>query len=214
MTAKTNAMPNYCPALFVRIFHSLCPLSVIALLAVATLGGAQAATPTKPSAVPVPPPIAAVPWKMSKPATAGKNVTNPAASATAKPSLAALLPELINADTVPKVLAKFTPPVSEAQIVNSDYLLLDAPQIASAGLITVHLLSELPGTDVFLLFNTLPRVDEPSLLAASVVPALSKAETRVQVRLADTTTLLLIARANGMWYKVTSEVKIAQKVRK
>jgi predicted secreted protein len=204
-------MPNYSPPLFFRILSPLYQFSIIALLTVATLGSVQAAMPAKQSALPVPPPVAAVPWQVSNQASAGKNVANPA---TAKPTLADLLPELINADTVPKVLAKFTPPVSEAQIVNSDYLGLNAPQIALAGLVTVRLLSELPGTDLFLLFNANPRVNEPSLLSASVVPALTKAESRVQVKLTDTTNLLLIARANGLWYKVSSEVKIAQKVKK
>lgn len=145
----------------------------------------------------------------------GKAATKPAvvanAAATAKTPFAALLPELINADTVPKVLAKFTPSVTEAQVVNSDYLLLDAPPIAPAGLTTVHLKSELPGTDLFLLFNAKPRAKEPSLLSATPIAPLAQPEIRVPVRIDATTDLLLIARANGLWYKVRTEIKIAEK---
>lgn len=136
------------------------------------------------------------------------------AGAAARTPFSELLPELINADTVPKVLAKFTPPVTEAQVVNSDYLLLDAPPIALAGLSTVHLKSELPGTDLLLLFNAKPQAKQPSLLSANPIAPLAKAEINVPVRLAATTELLLIARANGRWYKVSSEIKIAQKDRK
>lgn len=169
-----------------HLIFSRC-LGAITLLAIAGSCGAQS-------------PVAAiktVPWVATAP-------NDTALSAR-------LLPELINADTVPNVLAKFTPPVTEAQVVNSDYLLLDAPPIALAGTITVHLLSEVPGTDLFLLFNAKPRANEASLLSANSIPPLAKAEVRVPVRLTTSTDLLFIARANGRWYKVSSEVKIAQK---
>ncbi len=177
-------------------FHRLHPsllrfLSAFALFAVAGACGAQAPAPDQ----------AVVPWQTIG-APAGKTV------------LSGLLPELFNIDTVPKVLAKFTPPVTDAQVVHSDYLLLDAPPIALAGPITVRLLSEIPGTDLFLLFNAKPRANEPSLLSASAVPPLTKAEIRIPVRLTATTELLLLSRANGLWYKVLSEVKIAEKDRK
>ncbi|MDZ7657214.1 MAG: hypothetical protein U0997_14880 [Sulfurimicrobium sp.] len=177
---------------FQRLYPSLLRfLSAFALFAVAGACGAQAPAPVQ----------AVVPWQTVG-APAGKG------------ALSGLLPELVNLDTVPMVLAKFTPPVTEAQIVNSDYLLLDAPPIALAGPVTVHLMSEIPGTDLFLLFNAKPRANEPSLLSASAVPPLTRAETRISVRLAATTELLLISRANGVWYKVISEVKIAEKDRK
>jgi len=166
-------------------------LCAFALFAVAGACGAQAPAPDQ----------AVVSWQ---------TIGAPAGKA----AFSGLLPELFNADTVPMVLAKFTPPVTEAQVVNSDYLLLDAPPIALAGPITVRLLSEIPGTDLFLLFNAKPRANEPSLLSASMIAPLTKAETRIPARLAATTELLLLSRANGLWYKVRSEVKIAEKVRK
>lgn len=163
-------------------------LSAVVLLAVA---GACSAMPDQ----------AVVPWQ---------TIGAPASRA----AFSDLLPELFNIDTVPNVLAKFTPPVTDTQVVHSDYLLLDAPPIALTGPIIVRLLSEIPGTDLFLLFNAKPRANEPSLLSASAVPPLTKAETRIQIRLTATTELLFIARANGRWYKVQSEVKIAEKDRK
>lgn len=170
-------------------------LGAITLLAVSGVCGAQ-----KPATA-----ITAVPWVAANKAGAAPSTTAPSSR---------LLPELFNADTAPNVLAKFTPPASEAQVVNSDYLLLEAPPIALAGPITVHLLSELPGADLFLLFNAKPHAKEASLLSANFIPPLTKAEVRVPVKLTTTTDLLFIARANGRWYKVSSEVKIAQKDKK
>lgn len=156
---------------------------------------------------------AAAPAPVASQTTGTAQAANKTTTAVRTP-FSELLPELINADTVPKVLAKFTPSVTEAQVVNSDYLLLDPPPIALAGLTTVHLKSELPGTDLFLLFNAKPQANEPSLLSATPIAPLAKAEIKVPVRLAATTDLLLITRANGRWYKVSTEIKIAQKDKK
>lgn len=170
-------------------------LGIITLLAVSSVCCAQ-----KPGAA-----ITTVPWVPTH-----KTGVIPTDTA----STSRLLPELFNADTASGVLAKFVPPASEAEIVNSDYLFLDAPPIALAGPFTVRLLSDLPGTDLFLLFNAKPRANEASLLSAGFIPPLTKAEVRVPVKLSTTTELLFIARANGRWYKVRSEVKIAQKDKK
>ena len=106
------------------------------------------------------------------------------------------------------------PVFAEGQLVGSDYLWLDAPPIALSGSITVHLVSEIPGTDLILLLNKKPRADEASLLSAHIIPPLMKAEVRTPITLTSTTDLMFIARANGRWYKVSSEVKVAVKSKK
>lgn len=118
---------------------------------------------------------------------------------------------LFEADIPDKVLALLQPPVANTQIPPSDYLLLDAPPIAQEGAVSVRLMSEIPGTNLFLLFNNTPRLNQPSLLSVQEIPSLTKADVRVSVQLFNTTELLLVARANGRWYKVVSEVKVAQK---
>lgn len=129
-------------------------------------------------------------------------------------SLLRTLPELYNADSLPTILGKFNPQIAEGQLVGSDYLWLDAPPIALSGSITVHLVSEIPGTDLILLLNKKPRADEASLLSAHIIPPLMKAEVRTPITLTSTTDLMFIARANGRWYKVSSEVKVAVKSKK
>lgn len=128
-------------------------------------------------------------------------------------TVSALQAELFEADTLDKVLAKLQPPVTLAQLAQSDYLLLDVPPVALAGIIPARVMSEIPGTDLLLLFNATPRLKESSLLAVQEIPPLAKADVRVSVKLTHSTGLLLVARANGRWYKVTSEVKVAQKDR-
>lgn len=187
---------NYKPLLF----RCICTLS---LLVTAGASAAQAPVET------------VVPWQSAGKSDPERSAHKPSGAAPeGKTALSGLLPELLNTDTVPMVLAKFTPPVTEERVVNSDYLLLDAPQIALAGPVSVRVLSEIPGSDLFLLFNAKPRANEPSLLSASMIPPLTRAETRMTVKLTATTKLLLISRANGLWYKVLSEVKIAEKDRK
>jgi predicted secreted protein len=122
-----------------------------------------------------------------------------------------MLPDMIKADTLEKVLALFKPAVNKTQIVASDYLLLDSPQIAAAGILSVHLMSELPGTELFLLFNSTPAKDEPSFLAAQAIPNLGKLDQRIKIKLSKTSGLLFIVRAGGRWYSVSNEVKIATK---
>ena len=122
-----------------------------------------------------------------------------------------MLPDIITADTVDKVLALFKPAVAKSQLIKSDYLLLDSPPIAAAGIMSVHMMSEIPGTEFFLLFNSTPAIGEPSFLAAQAIPNLGKADIRVKVKLAKSTELTMIVRAGGRWYSVTNDVKIVTK---
>jgi hypothetical protein len=122
-----------------------------------------------------------------------------------------MLPDMITADTLDKVLALFKPPITKAKIVKSDYLLLDSPPIAAAGIMNIHMMSELPGTEFFLLFNSTPAVGEPSFLIAQAIPNLKKADVRVKVKLTKSTELTMIVRAAGRWYSVTNDVKIVTK---
>lgn len=122
-----------------------------------------------------------------------------------------LLPEIIKADTVDKVLALFKPGVSKDQLIKSDYLLLDSPPIAAAGIMPVRMMSELPGTEFFLLFNTTPALGEPSFLVAQAIPNLAKADIRVKIKLTKSSDLLMIVRAAGRWYSVSNDVKVATK---
>lgn len=141
------------------------------------------------------------------------NSTAQIASSTAKVSsiLDDMLPDMITADTQEKVLALFKPAVAKSQLIKSDYLLLDSPPIAAAGIMSVHMMSEIPGTEFFLLFNSTPAIGEPSFLAAQAIPNLGKADVRVKVKLAKSTELTMIVRAGGRWYSVTNDVKIVTK---
>ena len=118
---------------------------------------------------------------------------------------------MITADTQDKVLALFKPPITKSKLIKSDYLLLDSPPIAVAGIMTIHMMSELPGTEFFLLFNSTPAKGEPSFLAAQAIPNLGKADSRVKIKLAKSTELTMIVRAGGRWYSVTNDVKIVTK---
>jgi predicted secreted protein len=122
-----------------------------------------------------------------------------------------ILPEIIKADTVDKVLALFKPGVNKDQLIKSDYLLLDSPPIAKAGIMSVRMMSELPGTEFFLLFNTNPSIGKPSFLVAQSIPNLTKADVRVKIKLTRSSDLLMIVRAAGRWYSVTNDVKVAIK---
>ncbi|MET3138879.1 putative secreted protein [Undibacterium sp. GrIS 1.2] len=126
-------------------------------------------------------------------------------------SLESLMPDLLKADSVEKVLAIFKPPVSKTQLVKSDYLLLDNPAIAPAGQIPLHLMSELPGTEFFLLLNATTAKGESAVLAAQEIPNMGKADIRVTIKLAKSSELLLVVRAGGKWYSVTNDIKIATK---
>lgn len=125
--------------------------------------------------------------------------------------LADMLPDLIKADTLDKVLSLFKPAPTKSQLINSDYLFLDSPPIAATGIMSIHMMSELPGTEFFLLFNSTPAVGEPSFLTAQGIPNLKKADVRVKVKLSKSTELTMIVRAGGRWYSVTNDVKIVTK---
>lgn len=122
-----------------------------------------------------------------------------------------LVAELQKAETVDKALAMFQPPLAKAQLTKSDYLLLDVPPIALPGKIQVRLMSELPGTELFVLFNNKAQPKEPAVLVAKLIPSTEKSDVRVEITLDRTTELLLLAKAGGRYYSVTREVKIAAK---
>lgn len=145
------------------------------------------------------------------------------------------LTELLTLPSLDAVLAKLQPPANKTQITKSDYLLLDVPEIALAGQIEVRMMSEIPGTDLFLLFdNSLaggaslggtppgvaaigatPQGVKPPLLAVQPVTASAKAvEAKVRITLTATTELLLLARANGRLVSAVREVKLAVKDKK
>lgn len=126
-------------------------------------------------------------------------------------SLETLMPDLLKADSIDKALATFKPVVSKTQIMKSDYVLLDSPAIAPAGLMSVHLMSELPGTDLFLLLNATPAKGEPAVLAVQEIPNRTKADIRVKIKLTKSSELLLVVRAGGKWYSATNDIKIAMK---
>ncbi|MCU6434925.1 thiosulfate oxidation carrier protein SoxY [Undibacterium sp. Jales W-56] len=130
---------------------------------------------------------------------------------TPPPTLDSLLPELMKAESVDKALSLFKPAPNKTQIVKSDYLLLDSPPIALAGVIPVHLMSEIPGTEFFLLLNTNPPQGESSFLAAQSIANLAKADIKVKIKLAKNTEILLLVRAGGKWYSVTNDVKVVTK---
>ena len=144
--------------------------------------------------------------------TAGYSVAQIAPGTTKSAGvLDEIMPEIIKADTVDKVLALFKPGVIKDQLIKSDYLLLDSPPIAMAGIMSVRMMSELPGTEFFLLFNTTPALGEPSFLVAQAIPNLTKADVRVKIKLTKSSDLLMIVRAGGRWYSVANDVKVARK---
>jgi hypothetical protein len=134
-----------------------------------------------------------------------------ASPAKTSSAFAEMLPEMITANTIDKVLALFTPPAAKSQLIKSDYLLLDSPPIARAGLMSVRMMSEIPGTEFFILFNSTPASDEPSFLVAQAIPNLTKADVRVKIKLSKSTELTMIVRAAGRWYSVTNDVKVVTK---
>lgn len=122
--------------------------------------------------------------------------------------------DLFKEKTLEAVLAKLQPPATKDQAVKSDYLLLGLPDIALAGQVSVRMMSEIPGTDLFLLFDGAAQPGQPVLLAAKAIPALSKADVNASVTVTNSTQLLLLARANGRIYSVTRDIKVAVKDRK
>ena len=124
-----------------------------------------------------------------------------------------LIAELQKAETVEKALTLLQPPVTKTQITKSGYLLLDAPSIALSGKIPVRLMSELPGTELFILFNNKPKAKQPAVLAAKLIPVSAKPDVRMEITVDNTTELLLVAKAGGKFYSVAKEIKIGAKER-
>lgn len=122
-----------------------------------------------------------------------------------------LVTEMQKAESIDKALGMLQPPITKAQLTKSDYLLLDAPPIALPGKIKVRLMSELPGTELFVLFNNKAQPKEPAVLVAKLIPANAKSDAQIEITLDRTTELLLLAKVGGRYYSVTREVKIAAK---
>lgn len=122
-----------------------------------------------------------------------------------------LVSELMSAENVDKALALLQPSVTKAQIAKSDYLLLDTPPIALPGKISVRMMSELPGTELFILFNNKAKAKQPAVLAAKLIPVSAKPDVRVEVVVDNTTELMLVAKAGGKFYSAAREIKIGAK---
>lgn len=122
-----------------------------------------------------------------------------------------LVTELIKTTSIEGALAKLQPPVIKTQIEKSDYLLLDLPDIAIAGTINVRMMSEIPGTDLFMLFDNNPRPNQSALLAVQAIPPGTGADVKTQINIGYSSELILLARANGRVYSVTRQIKLAQK---
>lgn len=122
-----------------------------------------------------------------------------------------LIPEMTKAGTVDAVLAMMRPAVSKTTLTKSDYLLLDSPTIALAGIMSIRMVSEIPGTEFFLLFNQTPAEKEPMFIAAVSTPGIGKAEAKIKAKFSKNADLLLVVKAGGRWYSVANDIKIATK---
>jgi predicted secreted protein len=127
---------------------------------------------------------------------------------------AMLLTELFKANTLDTSLMKLQPPVNAKQVLKSDYLLLDAPDIVLAGPVPIRMMSEIPSTDLFMLFDKNPQPGQPALLAAMIIPAFTMADISIPLTMTANTELLMLARANGRVFSASREVKLALKDRK
>ncbi|WP_423678927.1 MULTISPECIES: hypothetical protein [unclassified Undibacterium] len=122
-----------------------------------------------------------------------------------------LIPEMTKAGTVDAVLAMMRPPVSKTTLIKSDYLLLDSPTIALPGIMTIRMVSEIPGTEFFMLFNQTPADKEPMFITAVSTPGIGKAEAKIKAKFSKNADLLLVVKAGGRWYSVANDIKIATK---
>lgn len=126
-------------------------------------------------------------------------------------SIEDLIPEMTKAGTVDAVLAMMRPPVSKTTLTKSDYLLLDSPTIAVAGIMSIRMVSEIPGTEFFILFNQTPADKEPMFITAVSTPGIGKAEAKIKAKFSKNADLLLVVKAGGRWYSVANDIKIATK---
>jgi len=122
-----------------------------------------------------------------------------------------LIPEMTKAGTVDAVLAMMRPPVIKTNLIKSDYLLLDSPTIALAGIMTIRMVSEIPGTEFFMLFNQTPADKEPMFITAVSTPGIGNAEAKIKAKFSKNADLLLVVKAGGRWYSVANDIKIATK---
>ncbi len=122
-----------------------------------------------------------------------------------------LIAAAFKADTLAQVLPLFPPAVTADKLPISDHVLLDVAPIAVAGTIPVRMFSELPGTDLFMLFDTAPRTGQKSLLIAQLLPAGAKPDLKSSITLDHSTSLMLVVRAAGKLYAVKASVLLAEK---
>jgi|GEM_PF-5056687 len=118
---------------------------------------------------------------------------------------------LFKADKPAEIIKLLGISADVAKIPPSNYLLLEVAPIAAPGPIPVRLMSELPNTDLLLLFNRKPRDKEPSLLAAQIVDPGAPAELKTSIEQTHHTELMLIARAAGKLYAVKAPLLLAEK---
>jgi sulfur-oxidizing protein SoxY len=124
---------------------------------------------------------------------------------TGKMSFAAINRKLFDAPSVAEALNTLPEKLAPEP---SNRLMINAPEIsANPQRIQIHLRSELPGTDLFLLMAS---SSTPPMIAQFTIPVGTEADVRTEIKLADTTKLLLVVRAAGKLYSVQKEVKIAK----
>lgn len=122
-----------------------------------------------------------------------------------------LIAAAFKADTMAKVLPLFQSAVAPDKLPISDHVLLDVAPIAVGGTIPVRMFSELPGTDLFMLFDTAPRSGQKSLLIAQLIPSGAKPDLKSSITLDHSTSLMLVVRAADKLYAVKASVLLAEK---
>jgi hypothetical protein len=73
------------------------------------------------------------------------------------------------------------------------------------------MVSEIPGTEFFILFNQTPADKEPMFITAVSTPGIGKAEAKIKAKFSKNADLLLVVKAGGRWYSVANDIKIATK---
>jgi len=121
-----------------------------------------------------------------------------------KMSFAIASRKMFEANSVPEALKNL--PEKDIPEANNR-LLIGVPEItAEPDRISVHLRSELPGTDLMILMASSA---VPPVIAQFTIPVGTEADLQTQIRLKGTTTLQLIVRAGGKLYTAQKEVKVA-----
>lgn len=118
---------------------------------------------------------------------------------------------LLKADKPANVIKLLGLNIDPGKIPTSNSLLLEVAPIVPPGPIPVRLMSEMPNTDLLLLFDPQPRDKEPSLLVAHIVEPGTAAEVKTKIELSHNAELMLVARADGKLYAVKAPVLLAEK---